>query len=73
MKKSQSELPFEAAMARLEEIVEKLEGGETSLDESLTLFEEGAALSQLCSRRLNEAEQKIRKITTVEKPEGNEE
>ena len=72
MKKSQSEIPFEAAMARLQEIVEKLEGGEAPLDESLTLFEEGAVLSQLCSRRLNEAEQKIRKISAVEKAEGNE-
>lgn len=60
---TKSAMPFEKALERLEQIVQTLETGDTSLDDSLALFEEGAALSQLCSRRLDEAEQKIRKIT----------
>lgn len=63
VKKSENAMSFEKALERLEQIVQRLEAGETTLDESLALFEEGAALSQLCSRRLDEAEQKICKIT----------
>lgn len=63
MKKVDVAMPFEKAMERLEQIVQQMEAGETTLDESLALFEEGAALSKLCSRKLDSAEQKIRKIT----------
>ena len=50
---------FEAAMARLEEIVHALEAGNLSLDESLRVFEEGTGLLRLCTRRLEEVERKI--------------
>ncbi|NPV79776.1 MAG: exodeoxyribonuclease VII small subunit [Firmicutes bacterium] len=50
---------FEEALARLEEIVRALEGGDLTLDESLTLFEEGMGLLRICARRLDEAEMKI--------------
>jgi exodeoxyribonuclease VII small subunit len=50
---------FEAAMARLEEIVHALEAGNLSLDESLRVFEEGTGLLRLCTRRLEEAERRI--------------
>jgi exodeoxyribonuclease VII small subunit len=53
---------FENALKRLEEIVQKLEGGELSLDESLKLFEEGIELSRLCTKRLSEAETKVEKL-----------
>lgn len=56
------ELSYEEAYARLEEIVGKLESGELGLDESLRLFEEGIGLSQICNKRLNEAEAKIEKL-----------
>ncbi len=56
------ELSFEQAMARLTEIVSKLEGGDAPLDESLKLFEEGAGLIAGCQRRLDEAEQKVVKL-----------
>lgn len=54
-----AEKKFEAALARLEEIVEELEQGELSLDQSLKLFEEGVKLARLCSTRLEEAERKV--------------
>jgi exodeoxyribonuclease VII small subunit len=50
---------FEAAMARLEEIVHALEAGNLSLDESLRVFEEGTGLLRHCTRRLEEAERRI--------------
>ena len=52
-------LSFEAAMARLEVIVKALEGDSLSLDESLSLYEEGVALTRRLNRELGEAEQKV--------------
>ncbi|MGB9597823.1 MAG: exodeoxyribonuclease VII small subunit [Candidatus Poribacteria bacterium] len=54
-----NEMKFETAMARLEEIVEKLESGELSLEESLSVFEEGIKLSKICAKILNDAERKV--------------
>jgi exodeoxyribonuclease VII small subunit len=53
---------FESALKRLEEIVQKLEGGDLSLDESLKLFEEGIELSRLCTKKLTEAEARVEKL-----------
>lgn len=58
-KKTESQLPFEKAFARLEEILEKMNSGETSLDDSLQLFEEADQLIQICSKRLNDAERRV--------------
>lgn len=55
---------FEEAMARLEEIVRYLEGGNAPLDKSLELFEEGVALVKLCNSKLDSAEQKVRFLTS---------
>ena len=55
---------FEKMMAELNEITEKLESGELSLSESMALFEKGVELTRKCSELLNEAKQKIVKITT---------
>ena len=52
-------LKFEEAMARLEQVVNALEGGNLSLDESLRAFEEGTGLLRFCSRRLEETERRI--------------
>jgi len=60
------DIKFEDALSRLESIVEKLEGGELSLEESLTAFEEGIRLSRICSKRLEEAERKIEVLTKGE-------
>jgi exodeoxyribonuclease VII small subunit len=50
---------FEAALQRLEQIVQRLEKGELALEESLTLYEEGVKLSRICHAKLEEAEGKI--------------
>lgn len=54
-----SEKKFEEAMKRLENIVESLERGDLSLEESLGIFEEGMKLLHFCSKKLEEAEQKV--------------
>ncbi|MDF2577718.1 MAG: xseB [Chlamydiales bacterium] len=50
---------FEVALARLEQILEKMNSGSIALDESLKLYEEADQLIALCNTRLNEAEQKV--------------
>ena len=52
-------MAFEEAMERLEEIVGQLEKGETSLEDALSLFEEGVRLSRFCREKLDEAEKKV--------------
>ena len=59
-------MSFETAMNQLNEIVVKLESGETSLDESLKLFEKCTELASFCYDKLNKAEQKITQITALE-------
>ena len=54
------ELKFEEAMQALTEIVKKLESGETTLDDSITLYEQGIKLSKRCTELLEKAEQKVR-------------
>ena len=56
---SENVCTFEQAMKRLQEIVRHLEQGDTSLEKSLELFEEGAGLIKVCSEMLNTAEQKV--------------
>ncbi len=61
MKKNEEQRPtFEATMARLEEIVSRLENGGAGLDESLAIFEEGVALVRQCNEILTQAEQKVK-------------
>ena len=50
---------FETAFIRLEEILEKMNSGTISLDESLKLYEEADQLITICNKRLNEAERRI--------------
>lgn len=54
-----ADLPFEESIARLEVIVKTMEGDTVSLDESLSLYEEGIALVRRLSRELDEAEQRV--------------
>ena len=53
---------FEERLAALETVVEKLERGELSLDESVRLFEEGAMLSNSCKAELDAAEGRIQAL-----------
>jgi exodeoxyribonuclease VII small subunit len=59
---SDEELTFEQARAELEQIVRKLEDGQTSLDESLQLWERGEQLHALCLARLNQAEERVTEL-----------
>lgn len=68
-----NDLTFEQALARLEKIVRELESGETTLDDSIKLFEEGVSLSAFCSERLKNAQQKVEiLIGNAENPETAE-
>lgn len=58
-------MDFEKKLNRLEEIVQKMEKGELSLEESLTLFEEGVKLSRECHSRLEEAESKVKILMSI--------
>ena len=63
------EIKFEKAIQRLEKIVDDLEKGELDIDKSLEIFEEGIKMSRVCSKKLNEAEAKIEKLTRDKKGE----
>lgn len=56
------ELSFEDALRQLEAIVQRLESGDETLDESIRLYAEGDRLKQLCTRRLEAAQARIEKI-----------
>jgi exodeoxyribonuclease VII small subunit len=58
-----AEMTFEQAMAELEQVVGRLERGDVALDESITLYERGAALKKRCETKLKEAEEKVAAIT----------
>jgi exodeoxyribonuclease VII small subunit len=59
-------LTFEAAMARLEQIVAELESGKLSLEESLQKFEEGIALGKTCREFLERADVRVRTLTLAQ-------
>ena len=61
-------LPFEKALAQLEEIVNRLESGKVDLEQSIAIYERGRALKEHCERLLKDAEARIEKITL--KPDG---
>lgn len=58
-----SDIKFEDALARLEQIVDTLEGGNLPLEDSLKVFEEGVGLARHCARYLDEAEKRIEILT----------
>jgi len=59
MVRMMAEKKFENALKELEQIVEQLEDSELPLDDALKLFERGIKLSQFCSAKLDDAEQKV--------------
>ena len=63
MPRAKKQPDFEASLERLENIVESLESGELSLEDSLKVFEEGVALTRSCQKSLADAEQKVRQLT----------
>lgn len=56
------EMSFEESLTELESIVEKLENGQLSLDESLLLFDKGIKLVKECDTKLKSAQQKIERL-----------
>ena len=58
-----NEMSFEDAMKELETVVGQLERGDVALDDSIKLYERGAALKARCEAKLKEAEEKVAKIT----------
>ena len=61
-----SDIKFEDALQRLEEIVDRLETGELPLEDLERVFEEGVALARRCSKYLEEAEKRIELLTKDE-------
>ena len=62
----EEEMKFEESLNKLEEIVEQLETGDLSLEESLEAFEEGIRLSRFCSKQLNDAELRVEKLIAID-------
>lgn len=59
-----AKLPFEQALAELEDIVKALERGDVPLEKSIALYERGDALKKHCDALLKAAEARVEKITT---------
>lgn len=57
------QMNFEAAIRELEQVVGKLERGDVALEDSIALYERGAALKKRCEAKLAEAEEKVARIT----------
>ena len=81
MPRKPSAIDFERSLRELEALVEKMEAGNLSLEESLKYFERGIGLTRLCQKALAEAEQKVRilleeegRLETLDPPdlEGDE-
>lgn len=59
-------MEFEKKLGRLEEIVQKMEKGELSLEDSLKFFEEGVKLSRECQTQLSKAESQVKKLVSID-------
>jgi len=57
------DMSFEEAMKALEDVVAQLEHGDVPLEDSIKLYERGAALKKRCESKLKEAEEKVAAIT----------
>lgn len=66
------EMSYEAAVEELESIVEKIEGGEIGLEESMGLYERGTRLVRRCREILSVAEQKLTELDASMLSEGKE-
>ena len=66
MTKKAKQSSFEDALNELEALVEQMETGDLSLDQSLAAFEKGVALTRQCQKALSEAELKVQTLTSVD-------
>jgi exodeoxyribonuclease VII small subunit len=62
MTNKEKDFAFEEAFKNLEGIVNQLESGQETLEKSMELFEEGIKLSEICRTKLDNADQKIKKL-----------
>ena len=60
---TQDDRSFEECLQSLEKVVERIESGELSLEDSLASFEEGVRLVQSCNRKLSDVERRIEVLT----------
>lgn len=63
MAKKKTAYDFEKSLGELETLVDRMEGGQLSLEESLQAFEQGIKLTRECQNMLTQAEQKVRILT----------
>ena len=63
MSEDLNEMSFEDALRELEQVVGQLERGDVPLDQSIALYERGAALKKRCEAKLKDAEEKVAKLT----------
>lgn len=70
---SDKKIDFESNLSALEEIVKKLESGECTLDESISLFEKGMKHTKNCRNALKKAEKKITELSNLEKEASSDE
>lgn len=69
--KSEKEWTLEQAMARIEEILQALDSGKGTLDESLCLFEEGTKLVRFCNEKLQQAKLRVKEVTAKDETENS--
>lgn len=62
MAKKKAAVDFEQSLGELQKLVERLESGELSLEESLGAFEQGVVLTRDCQQALTQAEQKVQQL-----------
>ena len=70
---NETNMTFEQNLTRLEQIVQSMESGKITLDESMELFQEGTALVRCCEKLLDEAELRVVKVLSGEDGSPREE
>ena len=66
-------MSLEQAMARIEQILQILDSGQGTLDESLALFEEGTALVRFCNEKLQQAKLRVKEVMAKNESDESEE
>ena len=70
---AKKDMSLEQAMARIEQILQILDSGQGTLDESLALFEEGTALVRFCNEKLQQAKLRVKEVIAKNESDESEE
>ena len=70
---AKKDMSLEQAMARIEQILQILDSGQGTLDESLALFEEGNALVRFCNEKLQQAKLRVKEVMAKNESDESEE